>query len=163
MDLNSILHTIQESYIGYWNYLKNEILFSYQYKPWYENYFYGLVFLSLFTWSLEILFPWRKNQALFRKDFWLDLFYVFFNFFLFSLVLYNALSNVGVALWNQILQAFGLTNMVAIQLYEFPKWVQYVIIFIIADFIQWNVHRMLHRVPWMWKFHKVHHIGDDRC
>jgi len=161
MDLNSIFHLIQESYIGYWNYLKNEILFSYQYKPWYENYFYGLVFLSLFTWSLEILFPWRKNQALFRKDFWLDLFYVFFNFFLFSLVLYNALSNVGVALWNQILQAFGLTNMVAIQLYEFPKWVQYVIIFIIADFIQWNVHRMLHRVPWMWKFHKVHHSVEE--
>ena len=103
MDLNSIFQMIQESYIGYWNYLKNEILFSYQYKPWYENYFYGLVFLSLFTWSLEILFPWRKNQALFRKDFWLDLFYVFFNFFLFSLVLYNVLFNVGFFFLKQIL------------------------------------------------------------
>jgi sterol desaturase/sphingolipid hydroxylase (fatty acid hydroxylase superfamily) len=24
------------------------------------------------------------------------------------------------------------------------------------DFIQWNTHRLLHRVPWLWEFHKVH-------
>jgi sterol desaturase/sphingolipid hydroxylase (fatty acid hydroxylase superfamily) len=29
--------------------------------------------------------------------------------------------------------------------------------FVMADFLQWNVHRMLHRIPWLWKFHKVHH------
>jgi sterol desaturase/sphingolipid hydroxylase (fatty acid hydroxylase superfamily) len=29
--------------------------------------------------------------------------------------------------------------------------------FIIADFLQWNIHRLLHRVPFLWEFHKVHH------
>jgi sterol desaturase/sphingolipid hydroxylase (fatty acid hydroxylase superfamily) len=29
--------------------------------------------------------------------------------------------------------------------------------FVLADFIQWNVHRLLHAVPWLWEFHKVHH------
>ena len=23
--------------------------------------------------------------------------------------------------------------------------------------MHWNVHRLLHRVPWLWEFHKVHH------
>jgi sterol desaturase/sphingolipid hydroxylase (fatty acid hydroxylase superfamily) len=27
----------------------------------------------------------------------------------------------------------------------------------VADFLQWNIHRLLHRVPWLWEFHKVHH------
>jgi len=29
--------------------------------------------------------------------------------------------------------------------------------FVVADFIQWAVHVMLHRVDWLWRFHKVHH------
>ena len=48
--------------------------------PWYTNYFYGLIAISLLVWFLEIVFPWRKDQSVFRKDFWLDGFYMFFNF-----------------------------------------------------------------------------------
>ena len=49
--------------------------------PWYLNYFWGLILISLLVWFLEIVFPWRKEQGVFRKDFWLDAFYMFFNFF----------------------------------------------------------------------------------
>ncbi|MEE3243708.1 MAG: sterol desaturase family protein, partial [Bacteroidota bacterium] len=84
-------------------------------------------------------------------------FYMIFNFFLFSLIGYNALSNVGVELFNDFLGLFGIDNLVAIEVQDFPVWAQLLIMFIIADFIQWTVHRMLHRVPWLWKFHQVHH------
>lgn len=70
---------------------------------------------------------------------------------------YNALSNVGVELFSDFLNLFGIENTVAIEVDSLPGWVQLFIMFIIADFIRWNVHRMLHRVPWMWEFHKVHH------
>ena len=40
--------------------------------PWYTNYFWGLILISFLVWSLEIVLPWRKNQSIFRKDFWLD-------------------------------------------------------------------------------------------
>ena len=46
--------------------------------PWYTNYFWGLIAISLFVWLLEIAFPWRKEQSIFRKDFWMDGFYMFF-------------------------------------------------------------------------------------
>ena len=29
--------------------------------------------------------------------------------------------------------------------------------FLLADFIQWLVHILLHRIPKLWEFHKVHH------
>lgn len=140
------------SFTGYWNYLVNEILY-----PGWHNYFYWLLGISLAVWLLEATIPWRKNQGIIRKDFWLDGFYMLFNFFLFSLVAYNAISNIAVKAFNDFLGIFGVTNLVALNVATWPVWVQWLVMFVIADFIQWNVHRMLHRVPWMWEFHKLHH------
>jgi len=145
-----------DGYYGYWNYLKSEILY-----PSWQNYFYWLVGLSLLVWLLEIVFPWRKNQPIIRKDFWLDAFYMFFNFFLFSLIVYNSLSNVFVEAFNDFLGLFGITNLVAIEVNSWPIWGQFLLMFLVADFIQWNTHRLLHRVPWLWEFHKVHHSVEQ--
>ncbi|MDQ7917097.1 sterol desaturase family protein [Mesonia sp. MT50] len=150
--MDKYLKIIQDSFTGYFNYLVEEIA-----HPSLYNYFYWLIGLSLLVWILEIVIPWRRNQPILRKDFWLDTFYILFNFFLFSLVGYNAISNVGVELFNDFLSLFGITNLVAIEVQDFPEWAQLLIMFVIADFIQWNVHRQLHRRPWLWEFHKVHH------
>ena len=141
-----------DSFTGYWNYLSSEILY-----PSWHNYFYWLIGVSLLVWLLEIIVPWRKSQAWIRKDFWLDGFYMFFNFFLFSLIGYNAISNIAVEAFNDFLGLFGITNMVAIEIGQLPGWTQLLILFVLADFIQWNIHRLLHRVPVLWEFHKVHH------
>lgn len=154
--LNDYFKVFLDGYYGYWNYLKSEVL----YPSWY-NYFYWLVGLSLLVWVLELVFPWRKNQPAFRKDFWLDAFYMFFNFFLFSLVVYNSLSNVAVEAFNDFLGLFGISNLVAIQVASWPTWAQFLLMFVVADFIQWNVHRCLHRSPWLWEFHKVHHSVEQ--
>ncbi|WP_073148580.1 sterol desaturase family protein [Mesonia phycicola] len=150
--LNKYLHIIENSFTGYFNYLITEIT-----TPSWINYFYWLIALSLLVWLLEIFIPWRKNQPIFRKGFWLDSFYIIFNFFLFSLIGYNAISNVGVELFNDFLALFGIKNIVALEVQTFPVWAQLLIMFVIADFIQWNVHRQLHKRAWLWKFHQVHH------
>jgi len=150
--VDKYLKIIQDSFTGYFNYLVDEIT-----NPGWTNYFYWLLGLSLLVFAFEIIIPWRKKQPIFRTGFWLDAFYMIFNFFLFSLIGYNALSNVGVELFNDFLGLFGIDNLVAIEVQDFPVWAQLLIMFVIADFIQWNVHRMLHRVPWLWKFHQVHH------
>ncbi len=140
------------SFADYASYLWNEIS-----QPGWDNYFYWLIGLSLLVFALEIILPWRKNQKVLRKDFWLDLFYLFFNFFIFSLVGYNALSNIGVQLFNDFLNSVGLENIIAFEVGSWPAWAQLLLMFVVADFIQWNIHRLLHRVPWLWEFHKVHH------
>ena len=150
--LEKYFKIIADSFTGYFHYLVSEIM-----HPGWNNYFYWLLVLSLLVWSLELVMPWRKDQKIFRKGFWLDTFYIFFNFFLFSLIGYNALSNVGVELFNDFLGLFGVENIVAFRVQSFPAWAQLLIMFVVADFIQWNVHRQLHRRPWLWEFHKVHH------
>ena len=144
------------SYQGYASYLWNELL-----NPHWTNYFYWLLGVSLFFFVLEMVRPWRKDQARFRQDFWLDFFYMFFNFFIFSLIIYNAASDVVVNLFKDFLALFGIRNLVAIHLESWPVWAQLVSLFVIRDFIQWNVHRLLHRVPFLWEFHKVHHSVQE--
>jgi len=153
--MEKYIDIISNSYSGYWNYLKQEFLFQ---NHW-DNYFYGLIIISLLVWALEIVFPWRKDQALFRKDFWLDTFYMFFNFFLLNLIVLIALSNTSAEFFNDLLITVGL-NISSFQLFDvdnLPLWLGLLIFFIIGDFVQWNTHRLLHRVDFLWNFHKVHH------
>jgi len=123
-------------------------------EVWYKNYFYGLIAISLFVWMLEIMFPWRKNQALIRKDFWLDGFYMFFNFFAFSIVIYGVYGII-----QSIAGDFGLT-LSSIALFDvktLPAWLGLVVFFVVSDLLQWCTHIMLHRFNFLWRFHKVHH------
>lgn len=152
--MEKYIETIFNSYSGYFNYLINEILF-----PKWDNYFYGLLTISLTVWLLEIIFPWRKKQAIFRKDFWLDLFYLFFNFFILNLILLIALSNVTVQLIDNFLRFFDweLTSIQLFSISAMPKPMALLLFFLISDFLQWNIHLLLHIVPFLWKVHKIHH------
>ena len=150
--MDTYLNIIRDSFSGYSQYLVSEIL-----NPHWGNYFYWLISISLVFWSLEILIPWRKNQNKIRKDFWLDGFYMFFNFFLFSLIVYNAVSNVAVTFFNEILIKIGIDNLAFFNIETFPYWSQLFILFLTRDFIQYFIHRLLHRIPFLWNFHKVHH------
>lgn len=122
--------------------------------PWYTNYFWGLIVISLIVWGLEIAFPWRKEQSIFRKDFWLDAFYMFFNFFVFSIVISGFY-----AVLNTFFDSVGITSqsLSLLNLSNFPMWAQLIIFFVILDFVQWFTHVLLHKYPFLWKFHKVHH------
>lgn len=143
---------IKEAYTGYANYLWQEIT-----QPGWHSYFYWLIGVSAFFLILEWVRPWRKNQARFRRDFWLDFFYMFFNFFLFSLIVFNAASNVVVHFFNDLLASIGITNLLAFEVMSWPTWSHLLIGFVVRDFVQWWTHRLLHRVPFLWEFHKVHH------
>ena len=154
--MEKYINIFVNGYAGYANYLVKEVL-----NPSWHNYFYWLVGASLVIWLLELCFPWRKDQPAIRQDFWLDLFYTFWNYFLFSLIIYNAASNVFVELFNDFLRLFGVKNLVAIQLGGLPVWGQLLFIFVFRDFMQYFIHRLLHRVPRLWEFHKVHHSTEQ--
>lgn len=126
-------------------------------KSGYLNMFYFLIAISILVWVLEIVLPWRKKQAIFRRDFWLDSFYMFFNFFLFRVVLFAALVNVTYKLFVSFLGLFGYQGGAFIDLSGLHWGVQWILFFLIADITQWAVHVLLHRIPFLWKFHKVHH------
>lgn len=150
--MQSYIDTFTNTFSGYWKYFIDQLI-----HPTWQSAFWWLLGLSVAVWVLELIFPWRKNQKALRDDFWLDAFYMFFNFFLFSLIGYGALSEVGVQLLNDGLAKIGINNLVAIEVQSWPAWAHIIVLFLVSDFVQWNVHRLLHRVPWLWEFHKVHH------
>jgi len=137
---------------GYAGYFFQEVI-----QPHWGNYFYWLIAISVAVYGLELIWPWRKNQAPLRRDFWQDAFYLFFNFFLFSLIGYHALSTVFSQGFVDLLGLFGITHLVALEIGSWPHWLQLLVMFLLRDFIQFNIHRLLHRVPVLWEFHKVHH------
>ncbi|MGB6035108.1 MAG: sterol desaturase family protein [Cryomorphaceae bacterium] len=140
-----------QSFWGTAQWTWNSIIFQ---VPWYTNYFWGLVVISLVVWGLEIAFPWRKSQGMFRKDFWLDFFYMFFNFFVFAIVISGVYS-----LLEKAFSDFGVTmeSLTVIDLSGLAMVWQLLIFFVILDFVQWFTHILLHRYPLLWEFHKVHH------
>lgn len=161
--MNTLMHyweTFKNSFGGYWHYLVSEITFA---NGKIENYFYYLIIASLVVVFLEYLIPWRKQQPIFRKQFWLDFFYMFFNFFLFNLIIFIALSNTMALAVSDFLGLFGITiaDVQLIHLENLPKWVQLLLFFLVYDFIQWLTHQLLHRVDFLWQFHKVHHSVEQ--
>lgn len=145
-------------YSGYANYLYNDIT-----NPSWGSYFYWLILVSMFFFVLEVVIPWRKKQPVFRRDFWLDVFYMFFNFFLFSLIIYNAASDVIVNLFNSGIKAIaGGFDLQAINpLSSWPLWGVLIVGFLVRDFVQWWIHRLLHKSARLWEFHKVHHSVEE--
>lgn len=155
--MSKYLEIFVNSYTGYAKYLWKEIV-----DPSTHSYFYWLIIVSLVFFGLELVAPWRKGQKKFRKDFWLDVFYMFFNFFLFSLIIYNAASQVVVTFINDTVLTISGIDLSAINpMYSWPLWAVLLVGFFVRDFVQWWIHRLLHRVDFLWEFHKVHHSVEQ--
>lgn len=150
--MNTYFQYFIGGFSGYASYLFYEIT-----HPSWHNYFYALIVISLIFMVLEWCFPWRTKQAKIRSDFYLDAFYMFFNFFLFSLIIYNAISNVVVKLFIDVYTWLGIQSLVVINVSGLHPFLQLLILFVVRDFIQWNIHRLLHYNSRLWEFHKVHH------
>ncbi len=156
--MENYLKVFLNGYGGYANYLWNDIT-----NPSWKSYFWWLIIVSAFFFLLEVVIPWRKKQEVLRRDFWLDGFYMFFNFFLFSLVIYNAASDVIVELFNDGIHALsgGFDLQASNPMNTWPIWAILLVGFFVRDFVQWWIHRLLHRSERLWEFHKVHHSVQE--
>lgn len=141
-----------DAFVGYGRYLAAEVT-----EPSWHNYVYALLLISSVVYALELMAPWRKTQGRIRRDFWLDGFYVVFNFFLFSLLGYQALASVVEQAFSDVRAQLGLQQLAVVDVGTWPTWAQLLAMFVLRDFIQYWIHRLLHRVPALWEIHKVHH------
>jgi sterol desaturase/sphingolipid hydroxylase (fatty acid hydroxylase superfamily) len=118
-------------------------------------YWHWLVAISLLFITLERIFPWRKDQSLLRRGWARDLGFLAINGHFFSLLIAGV--NGWVALQaTALLQGAGV-KLDASPIAGWPLAVQIVAFLLVSDFLQWCVHNLLHRVPALWAFHKVHH------
>ncbi|MFZ4758533.1 MAG: sterol desaturase family protein [Burkholderiaceae bacterium] len=105
---------------------------------------------ALFT-LLERLRPLVPDQPVFREDWQTDLGWFALNHVLVGLVLLtvNALVHGSVS----SLAAPGLQAAIA----GLPFWIALPVCLVAADLAQYWIHRAFHEVPWLWRFHAIHH------
>lgn len=125
-----------------------------------DDYYLGLDYflLNLITFSiifipLEKLF-WRLDQGVFRKGWRIDLTYFFVSSLMVQVTTMLTLKPAMVLFdWAAVP---SVQNVVKSQ----PLWLQLLEIMVLADFVQYWIHRMFHVIPWLWKFHAVHHSAE---
>ncbi len=124
--------------------------------PLFVNYWFWLALVSLFCFLLERIAPWRRQDAL-RPQILQDLFWLIFNGHVLGLGL--AIVGGNLILWiNRELGVLGVTAPDSVELIgRFPLWAQFLSFLVLKDLIEWCIHNLLHRVPWLWELHKVHH------
>ena len=121
-----------------------------------RQYFFWLMLISILCFVLERLAPWRKDQRVLRNQFSQDLFWLVFNGHYLGVLLAH------VAAWMFLTLGRSAVGMVtglydAAWLSGQQLWVQCILFLVIRDFVEWLIHNLLHKVPFLWEFHKLHH------
>ena len=120
-----------------------------------RGYFFWLLIVSLACLVLERFFPWRRSQKVLRRGFLQDLFWLVFNGHYAGMLV--ALGGVWLTGKAAAVIGFSWPPEPLHFLSSTPAWIQFIGLLVIKDFLEWMIHIMLHRVPWLWEFHKVHH------
>ncbi len=122
-----------------------------------KQYWIWLILISLAVMVIEFIAPWRKQQKhITREQFGQDVLW---------LVLNGHAAGITIAFVADYLikQYFPAAQEVE-KLHlikEWPLWGQFLVFFILKDLLEWCVHNLLHRVPALWAFHKLHHSIEE--
>jgi sterol desaturase/sphingolipid hydroxylase (fatty acid hydroxylase superfamily) len=119
------------------------------------RFFLGFVVAFAIFVPLERLFALRREQKIFRRGFFNDVVHFLINNLLVQLGLALVLGLLLAALGGLVSPAFQAK--VAAQ----PGWLQFVEAVLIAELSGYLAHRLCHRVPWLWRFHAVHHSIEE--
>ena len=129
--------------------------------PIYLQYYFWLTATSLFCFILERVHPWRRRQRVLRRGIWQDIFWLAFNGHYLGVLLAMVTGKLVQAL-NTWLGGVGVPAPDSLALVSGWPWAaQFAVFFIAKDFIEWNIHRLLHNVPALWEFHKLHHSIEE--
>lgn len=121
-----------------------------------RGYFFWLLVVSALCLILERIRPWRRQQKLVRRQFAQDLFWLFFNGH-YTGVLVASMAAFLFAWAVPAIDRVKALNLIAGQ----PLFMQFIVFFLLKDLLEWMVHNLLHRVSWLWEFHKVHHTIEE--
>jgi sterol desaturase/sphingolipid hydroxylase (fatty acid hydroxylase superfamily) len=105
----------------------------------------GIIFLPL-----ERLFR-RVNQPVFRVEWREDMFY-----FLLSSLMVQSLSFLSLAPSKIVLATTEIERVQSFVISQ-PGWLQFMEIMLFTDIVQYWLHRAFHTVPFLWRFHAIHH------
>ena len=111
--------------------------------------FWCAVFIPLERW-----FALRREQPVFRHGWRTDLAYFFVSALAVQWVTIVTMKPA------QVLFAWVLDEQWRVSIGQQPLWLQIIEILLITDFVQYWAHRAFHRIPFLWRFHAIHHSAE---
>ena len=111
----------------------------------------GVLSTAVLFVPLERAFALRREQGPFRRGWLTDTQYFFMSHALVQLM--SVLVLVPAVRLGGVLAIPALQDAVQTA----PLALQFLGCVLVADLAQYGVHRAFHRVPWLWRFHAVHH------
>ena len=104
---------------------------------------------------LENLFPRHKEQKQLRKYLFMDLMYTLLGGLLTMFV-----AIVFILFAVTMLQGL-VPSVVKSFVHSLPIWLQVIVLIICGDLYYYWAHRAFHMVPFLWRFHAIHHSVED--
>ena len=111
--------------------------------------------LAMIFMPLERLLPQRPDQKIFRRHWLNDTIYMVFNGIIVRLGALMIIAAVMAQLPSR-LPAGGFGPIGTL-----PLWLQVILAVIVADIGFYAHHRLFHAVPFLWRFHAVHHSIEE--
>ncbi|MCC7460045.1 MAG: sterol desaturase family protein [Proteobacteria bacterium] len=96
----------------------------------------------------------RLDLSIFRSQWTTDLAHFFFSHVLVQIMSFLILTPA------LFLQPHLSIDSVSQKILQQPVWIQFLEVLLIADFTQYWIHRAFHRIPFLWKFHAIHHSAQ---
>jgi sterol desaturase/sphingolipid hydroxylase (fatty acid hydroxylase superfamily) len=100
---------------------------------------------------IEVLWPAYPKQGVFRKEWLTDIVYFL------STHLPTQLTTFLILLPATLLTAALNVSVVISAVGRLPWLAQLLLAVLVADIAEYWIHRAFHTVPWMWRFHAIHH------
>ena len=110
-----------------------------------------LVLIATLFISVELFFRLKRDQGILRRGWQVDLAHYVFNH------IFNGAIVFALFLPAQCLAGILSMQGVRATISAWPLIVQVPLIMLATDFAQYWVHRAFHRVPLLWRFHRIHH------
>jgi sterol desaturase/sphingolipid hydroxylase (fatty acid hydroxylase superfamily) len=119
------------------------------------NFIFGFIVAALVFVPLERLFALRPQQRVFRRGWRADIMHFLINRFLVDAGIFIFVGTAAIILHALISPRFHAA--VASQ----PRYLQFVEALLVADIGGYVGHRLTHSIPWLWRFHAVHHSIEE--
>jgi len=113
----------------------------------------GLVAFGAIFITLERKFPVRR-QAIFRRGWVTDVKYFVAGCFAGN---FSGTLCLSIVLFIRHIAGPRYLQIASHQ----PGWLQFLEILLIFDFVGYITHRAMHSIPWLWRFHRIHHSSQE--
>jgi sterol desaturase/sphingolipid hydroxylase (fatty acid hydroxylase superfamily) len=111
--------------------------------------------MSLIFVPIERLWPQYKSQGTFRDQWFLD-------------VVYFLSTHLPIQITSLLilLPATEITKFITIPslhhlINHLPWIIQFFLAVLVADLAEWVIHFMFHKIPYLWRFHSIHHSSME--